>query len=250
MIRYVARSHPGCIREKNEDYYYLPPEGGPRIFAVADGMGGHAAGEVASFLSIQTLGKKVAEVSSEIDGYDLLEMKHFLEKVIFEANQNILRAQDEKIELSGMGTTFTVAVFFKDELLVGHVGDSQVHVFNDKGHVQVTEDHSLAMELLKNGEIKPEEVYSHPQRHLLTRALGTSSFLKVDYYIFNIRSGDYILLCTDGLTSMLRPDEIYHVICKYKYPDIIADELIKKANENGGFDNITIILVYLDKGEI
>ena len=244
MLKYAVRSHPGCIREKNEDRFYIPPKSGPLIFAVADGMGGHVAGEVASSIAIETLEKNISAFKEKLLSNDFIEIRNYLEQSILQANENILNMQLRNPELKGMGTTFTAAVFFnKNELLTGHVGDSQAHLFNKLGHIQITEDHSVVMELLKNAEIKPDEVYTHPQRNLLTRALGTSSPLKIDFYLTGVVPGDFILLCTDGLTSMLRPAEIREIILEVADLEDAANELINRANAMGGLDNITFILI-------
>jgi len=245
MLRYAVRSHPGCIRETNEDRFYIPPENGPLIFAVADGMGGHVAGEVASSIAIETLETNISVLTEKLSKCDLINIRDYLQQSILEANENILDMQLQKPELKGMGTTFTVAAFFnKNELLTGHVGDSQAHLFNKSGHLQITEDHSVVMELLKNGEIKHEEIYTHPQRNFLTRALGTTTSLKIDFYRNDIIPGDYILLCTDGLTSMLRPREIQEIILHSEDLEAAANELINKANAQGGLDNITFVLIH------
>ncbi|MDO9534576.1 MAG: Stp1/IreP family PP2C-type Ser/Thr phosphatase [Bacillota bacterium] len=245
MLRFAARTHPGFIREKNEDRFYVPTEIGPYIFAVADGMGGHAAGEVASSLSVKTLDTNISMVSEKLNHFDLTYMQNFLEDCILEANKKILDVQDEQPNLKGMGTTFTVAFFLNNELLVGHIGDSQAYIFYESGFSQITEDHSLVTELVKSGEIKPEEVYNHPQRHLLTRALGTAPLLKTDFYVKPIQSGNYVLLCTDGLTTMLRPAEIREIIINGADLETTADQLLKKANDLGGPDNITFVLIHI-----
>lgn len=249
MLEHTVRSHPGCIREKNEDSYYVSSAGGRPLFAVADGMGGHAAGEVASFLAIETLQKNVSRHLANLRLYNPVKIKDLLTQSILQANENILTQQMEKPELKGMGTTLTVSVFFNDEFLTGHVGDSQVHLFNASGHYQVTEDHSIVMELLKNKEIAPEDVYNHPRRNILTRALGTSSSLDIDFYTTTIKEKDYILLCTDGLTNMLRPDEIQEIIFRSVYLEEAADQLLARANALGGWDNITFVLIQYKKGE-
>lgn len=243
MLKFVVRSHPGCIRQKNEDRFYVPPESGLPVFAVADGMGGHVAGEVASSMAIDTLEKNFSALTENFSHYDMTKIKNFLENTIHEANENIINMQLRKPELKGMGTTLTAAVFLNNNLLTGHVGDSQAHLFNKAGHVQITEDHSVVMELLKNGEIKPHEVYNHPQRNFLTRALGTASSLKIDFNITTVSPGDYILLCTDGLTIMLRPTEIEKIIMQCKDLESAANELIGRANAMGGPDNITFVLI-------
>jgi PPM family protein phosphatase len=244
MLKYTVRSHPGCIRDKNEDRFFVPPERGPFIFAVADGMGGHAAGEVASSLSIKALEQNISRLPDQFPPYSLKYMRDFLEKSILEANNDILDIQNENPYFKGMGTTFTVAVFFHKQLLVGHIGDSQAFLFHESEFSQITEDHSVVTELLKKGEITPDEVYNHPQRHLLTRALGTSSDLKIDFYVTGVSSGDYLLLCTDGLTAVLRPAEIQKLIFEHVDLEKAANQLLNKANELGGPDNITFVLIY------
>lgn len=243
MFEFTARSHRGCRREKNEDRFYVPPKNGPFLFAVADGMGGCAAGEVASSIAIELVEKKANEHFSVFQQDDLPDCQLFLQELILEANAEIVAAQRQNHEFKGMGTTLTVVFFHGDELLVGHVGDSQVHLLNEENCLQITEDHSLVAQLVKNGEINPEEAYSHPQRHLLTRALGNASSYKVDLYRAKLQTGDYILLCTDGLTSMLRPSQIREIITGCKDLESAADELIEQANDLGGLDNITFVLI-------
>ena len=195
MLKFVVRSHPGCVRQKNEDRFYVPPESGLPVFAVADGMGGHVAGEVASSMAIDTLEKNFSALTENFSHYDMNQIKKYLENTIHEANENIINMQLRKPELKGMGTTLTAAVFLNNNLLTGHVGDSQAHLFNKSGHVQITEDHSVVMELLKNGEIKPHEVYNHPQRNFLTRALGTASSLKLILISLLSARGLYTAVC-------------------------------------------------------
>lgn len=246
MLKFTARSHRGCKREKNEDRFYVPPENGPFLFAVADGMGGHAAGEVASSLAIDLLGKKYREQLQTLQGVTFQDCQVFLQELIREANEEILAAQRQNQDFEGMGTTLTVVIFLDNEFLVGHVGDSQVHLINEKMCLQITEDHSLVAVLVKNGEIAPEEAHNHPQRHLLTRALGTISSYKVDFYRAKSQKGDYILLCTDGLSSMLRSEQIKEIIMSSGDIEFAADELVRQANDFGGLDNITFILIQIN----
>ncbi|MEW5921790.1 MAG: Stp1/IreP family PP2C-type Ser/Thr phosphatase [Bacillota bacterium] len=247
MVLYAVRSHRGCIREINEDRYFIPPQEGPCIFAVADGMGGHAAGEVASSMAIKILEQSVKEISENFHQLSQVQAEEFLLSAIQQANTEIIHAQEQQNELKGMGTTLTAAFIRGRELLIGHVGDSQAYIFRDDGFYQLTEDHSLVMELLKNGEINAEEVYTHPQRHLITRFLGIASPVSVDFYVTTSQPGDYLLLCTDGLTAMLRPPEIKELLFsgEGKSLDTIADELLSRANSRGGPDNITFALIHL-----
>ena len=212
-------------------------------------MGGHAAGEVASFLAIEALRENVSKHSTDLSFYDPDKIRDFLSQSILQANENILIQQMQKPEQKGMGTTLTVSVFFNDEFLTAHVGDSQVHLFNASDYCQVTEDHSVVMELLKNKEIAPEDIYDHPRRNILTRSLGTSSSLEIDFYVTAIQEKDYILLCTDGLTNMLRPNEIQEIVLRNAHLEEAADQLLARANALGGLDNITFVLIQYKKGE-
>ncbi len=244
MLEFSVRTHRGRVREKNQDSYYVPSGSGINVFAVADGMGGHAAGEVASSLCIQALNENIVEHGSNLMQFDRYQMKQFLQNAVLDGNDRILSAQKENAEFDGMGTTITAAVFMVQEILVGHVGDSQAHLFNKDGHYQITEDHSLVMELLKNGEIQPDEIRSHPQRHMLTRALGTSPQLIVDFYFTPFNKDDYLLLCTDGLTSMLQVETIQEIVLgQERSLGNKVDQLIHRANATGGLDNITVVLV-------
>ncbi|HHU76549.1 MAG TPA: Stp1/IreP family PP2C-type Ser/Thr phosphatase [Firmicutes bacterium] len=245
MLTFTARSHRGYRREKNEDRFYVPPKNGPFLFAVADGMGGCAAGEVASSIAIDLVEKKAGEkfssaLQGDIPGYQL-----FLRELIREANEEILAAQRQNCEFEGMGTTLTVVYFCENEFLVGHVGDSRVSLLNGENFLQITEDHSLVAQLVKKGEVNPEKAYLHPKRHLLTRALGAASFNEVDLYRVKFQSGNYILLYTDGLTSMLRPIQIKEIIIRCRDVEQAADELLKQAIDLGGLDNITFVLIYV-----
>ncbi len=247
MLSYAIRSHRGRIRETNEDSFFIPSQEGPLIFAVADGMGGHAGGEVASSLAVRVLGKRVEEISEDFHQLGQAQAEAFLRTTIQQANTEIVQAQEQQSELKGMGTTLTAAYIRGRDLLVAHVGDSQAHTFRNGRIIQLTEDHSLVMELLKNGEIDAEEVHNHPQRHMITRFLGIADHpVVVDFYTSTIESGDYLLLCTDGLTTMLRPSEIGDVLFEREESDleIIADALLSQANERGGSDNITFALIH------
>lgn len=246
MVLHTVRSHRGCVRETNEDRFFIPPKHGPCIFAVADGMGGHAAGEVASSLAIDILGQNVNKISENFHQLGRDQAEEFLRAAIQQANTEIRLAQERQAEFKDMGTTLTAAFIRGKEILIGHVGDSQAFILRDDGFFQLTEDHSLVMELLKNGEINADDIYTHPQRHLITRFLGAASPLSVDFYISDYQPGDYLLLCTDGLTTMLRPREIKDLLFSgEKSLEEMGDELLSRANKRGGPDNITFILIHL-----
>ena len=243
MLRYTARTDRGCRREKNEDRFYVPPENGPFLFAVADGMGGHAAGEVASSIAVNLLERKYGEQLEILLRGDPQACQVFLQDMIRDAHEEILAAQRENSAYKGMGTTMTAILLAGEDFLVGHVGDSQVHLMNKEICRQVTEDHSMVNMLLKSGEITPEEAENHPQRNMLTSALGAITPYKADFYRFTPRQGDDIILCSDGLTAMLKPEEIKRIINRFTDIESAADELLNQANVSGGLDNITFIII-------
>ncbi|HAP32208.1 MAG TPA: Stp1/IreP family PP2C-type Ser/Thr phosphatase [Firmicutes bacterium] len=246
MLPYTARSHRGCVRETNEDRFFVPSKEGPLIFAVADGMGGHAGGEVASSLAIKVFGKSVRRISENFQQLTRKQAEDFLLATIQQANRKIVNTQEQYSELKGMGTTLTAAFIQEKEIIIGHVGDSQAFIFRDNSFFQLTEDHSLVMELLKNGEIAAEELYTHPQRNLITRFLGFTYPVSIDLNVSEASSGDFLLLCTDGLTAMLCPAEIGQLLFHGNAMnlDLMADELLSRANDRGGQDNITFVLIH------
>jgi len=248
MLPYTARSHRGCVRETNEDRFFVPSKEGPLIFAVADGMGGHAGGEVASSLAIKVFANSVRRISENFQQLARKQAEEFLFAAIQRANTEIINTQEQNSELKGMGTTMTAAFIQGREIIIGHVGDSQAFIFRDNSFFQLTEDHSLVMELLKNGEIAAEALYTHPQRNLITRFLGFTSPVSIDLNVSEARSGDYLLLCTDGLTAMLCPDEIGQLLFHGNMINLeyMADELLSRANDRGGQDNITFVLVHFN----
>lgn len=222
-----AKSDIGKIRETNEDSFICSPP----LLVVADGMGGHVAGEVASQLAAETLRKYV------LTGAD--HPVAMLNKAIDQANTLIYRMAKEKNELSGMGTTVTAAYVDGDVLYWGHVGDSRLYLVRDGELRQVTEDHSLVGELVRSGNISAEEALTHPHRNILTRAVGTSDQVRVDSGLLDLIEGDVVLLCTDGLTNMLSDVEILDITLG---SENAVDALIDRANTAGGLDNITVIV--------
>lgn len=221
-----AKSDIGKVRETNEDSLIcaLP------LLVVADGMGGHVAGEVASQLAAETLQNSV------VAGADHPIV--MLNTAIDHANTLIYRMAKEKNELSGMGTTVTAALVDGATLYWGHVGDSRLYLLRGGELKQITEDHSLVGELVRSGSISAQEALTHPHRNILTRAVGTSDQVRVDSGSLDLVAGDVILLCTDGLTNMLSDDTIREILLNNK--DAV-EVLIAEANAAGGLDNITVI---------
>jgi protein phosphatase len=220
-------SHPGRRRRRNEDAWVCHPP----LFAVADGMGGARGGEIASRVAAMALGESV-------DGSGEERVVALIQK----ANRQVYERAREDSDASGMGTTITVALFEDGLVSIGHVGDSRAYLIREHKVDQLTEDHSLVAELVRSGRLSPEEAESHPQRSVITRALGTDPDVDVDSFSVEARPGDVFLICSDGLTSMVDDAEILDVVERDRGDlNSVAKELIAAANRSGGEDNITVV---------
>jgi len=236
MLAYV-KSDIGMVRKANEDSFAFEP---PHLFVVADGMGGHVAGEVASNIAAATVKEYVLRNLGDVHPRQLLE------QAILQANQEIFEKAQNHAEYAGMGTTVTAAILDESNIFWGHVGDSRLYYANNDVLEQLTSDHSLVWELIKAGTISKEEALVHPQRNILTRAVGTSEHLRVETGAYQYHPGDKVLLCTDGLTNMVGEDELaLAMVNNTQDGQLILDGLIEKANNAGGNDNITAILIAL-----
>jgi PPM family protein phosphatase len=233
----AALSHPGRRRRHNEDAYVVEPP----LFAVADGMGGAKAGEVASGLAA------AAVQESDSDGQS---GEARVEALIAEANRRVFMRASEDREASGMGTTMTVALVEDDRVAFGHVGDSRAYLIRDGRLEQLTDDHSLVAELVRSGKLTPEEAETHPQRSVITRALGTEADVDVDTFSVPVEPGDLFLLCSDGLTSMVDDQTILDAVEKNRDDlEEAAKALVNAANRGGGEDNITVIFFEVGRDE-
>ena len=232
-MKYVwaAASHKGMIRENNEDSMFPSAAGesdGPAILMVADGMGGHVAGEVASRLAVN------AASSAEVDDPG--------DRVAF-ANRAIREEVARQPDLDGMGTTLTLVELRPDATArIGHVGDSRAYAYSVGELVQLTEDHTVAAEMVNLGELTPENALNHPQSHMLTRCLGLTRFVNVDETTLDLEVGDRLLLCSDGLSSMVKDKRIAEILGTESLEDTVW-KLIDEANGAGGVDNITVIVI-------
>jgi PPM family protein phosphatase len=227
--RVASASDPGRKRRQNEDSYVVKPP----VFAVADGMGGARAGEVASKLAAGALlDEPPTSAPAEQRVVELVQ----------EANRRVYERAAEDDSVAGMGTTMTVAIVEDGVVTIGHVGDSRAYLVRDGKLTQVTHDHSLVAELMRDGKLSPEEAESHPQRSLITRALGTEPDVDVDTFEVEPRPGDVFLLASDGLSAMVPDDEILAIVEKHR-SDLgkAARALIRAANQGGGEDNITVV---------
>jgi serine/threonine protein phosphatase PrpC len=232
IVEKASLTDVGRQRQGNEDSYL---EKSP-LFAVADGMGGARAGEVASKVAVEKLG-----ATSDFDG----SPEQHLAEVTKEANREIYKMAQDDPALAGMGTTLTAALVTGREVAIGHVGDSRVYRFRDGELERLTQDHSLVEEFVRQGKLTPEEAENHPQRSIITRALGPEPDVEVETYTHAARDGDVYLLSSDGLTGMVSEDEIAEILRDTGSLDEAARRLIDAANANGGKDNITAVLFRL-----
>ena len=234
LARFTGLTDPGRRRRRNEDAYVCEPP----LFAIADGMGGAQAGEVASGLA--------AAVLEEATGDERGEER--VASLIQEANRRVYRRSSEDAATSGMGTTMTVALVddVDGTIAFGHVGDSRAYRVRGGELEQLTDDHSLVGELVRSGRLSPEEAESHPQRSVITRALGTEPDVDVDTFTVEAEPGDVYLLCSDGLTDMVSPHEILALVEAADDLEDAARGLVNAANVGGGEDNITVVLFETD----
>ncbi|MCW2681462.1 MAG: protein serine/threonine phosphatase, partial [Frankiales bacterium] len=230
-LRFAARSHTGLLREGNEDSVYA----GPRILAVADGMGGHAAGEVASAVAIAA----IAHLDEDDPGSDLLDT---LRSSAVSANDHLRDMVAGDPGLDGMGTTLTAFLFAGSRLGMLHIGDSRAYLLRDGVLTQITHDHTLVQTLVDEGRISEEEATTHPQRSLITRALDGRQGIEPDLSVREVRQGDRYLLCTDGLTGPVGRLETLQEALGIEDPQETCDRLVQLALRGGGPDNVTVIV--------
>ena len=226
-----SRTDIGCLRDHNEDSLVVEPP----LYAVADGMGGHAAGEVASEIAVRTLSDAINAHSDT----------NALINAVIEANHAVISAARKKGR-AGMGTTLTAALLHEDRLSIAQVGDSRAYLLHQGKMQQITRDHSLMADMIELGEITPEEAKVHPKRSVITRALGSDPGMQPDVYEINVSAGDRLLLCSDGLSSMLDDEAIEHVLVRTRDPQRAASILVNDAIAEGGHDNITVIVLDIE----
>ena len=229
----------------NQDYVFASQDtvgNLPNLFAVADGMGGHNAGDYASSHAVRIL---VDEIREDTDYNPVKVIRHAIET----ANTEIIEQAQKDEKLRGMGTTMVVATIVGQYAYVANVGDSRLYVV-DKQLRQITRDHSLVQEMVRMGEITAEEARNHPDKNVITRALGATKDVAVDFFDVHLESGDRLLLCSDGLTNMVLDEDIEDIIVSEELLETAGKRLVEAANENGGKDNIGIVLVEPDTKEV
>lgn len=237
---YADKTDVGMKRLNNEDSYIINCEGKDKIFIVADGMGGHNAGEVASREACRIVEKSILEMDGNI--------KDVLKKAVKKANREIFIRASENESMRGMGTTIDACVVRGEDLYVAHVGDSRVYIVSKDGIRKITKDHSIVGMMVDSGTITEEEAKKHPQRNLITRAVGTNMTVEVDVVKEIIHSDELVLMCTDGLSNMVSRGDIFKIIKEHENICEAVNALIDTANKNGGDDNITAVLFKSGKG--
>lgn len=226
----------GLLRQRNEDAYLIDQN--RNLFLVCDGMGGHKGGDVASRMAVDT-------VSQYFQYNCLAEVPQALIKALDLANQSIWDTGRQVEDVREMGTTITAAVIVQDQIVVAHVGDSSLYIIRDNDVIKVTEDHTLAEQMLKDGLLKHHEMRSNAFTHVLTRALGAECQVNIDIYQQKVQPEDWILLCTDGLSNLLDKQDILKLLRNQHEPSQAAQALTDMALSRGGHDNITIVLIRL-----
>ncbi len=246
-LRTVTLSLQGKARNNNEDSYFA--DASQSLLMVADGMGGHQAGEVASSMAVNSILESISVAIKNNQDQDLAP-EEVLREAFYYANNKIFSYSSQNAELKNMGSTLTVAWLVKGQLYIGHVGDSRAYFFG-RGAEQLTVDHSVAGELLREGGITKAEAEEHPKKHMLTRALGVEQLVEVDVYHYQWQANDVLLLCTDGLSNLLDLEEILPKIDVSKDKTEILAALVTMAEEAGSLDDITGVLAWqksLDAG--
>lgn len=241
----TVHSNIGKKRTSNQDYAdYFKSQAQQLLLVLCDGVGGNLAGDVASRLTTEYIGKAFEKLADHLNPQDMLT---WMKSQIQAANRYILEMAHEKAEYEGMGTTLVMASLVEDRFLIAHVGDSRAYAYAQETLTQLTEDHSLVNELVKSGEITKEESYTHPHRNIVTQSIGSRQNLEITTTQCMTQDIEVLLLCSDGLNTMLTHQEIESMFQAEDQLTVLADQLVSAANKAGGTDNITLILARPDK---
>lgn len=241
-MEFAYKTDVGRIRTHNEDHVGIfEHQNGNVLALVADGMGGHLAGDVASFMTINLLEKAWGNVE---DLHTPTETENWIQQAILDVNKTLYIHAEQNKECQGMGTTIVTALCTKHFVTIAHIGDSRCYLLNEHGFKKKTEDHSLVNELVRNGQITKDEAENHPRKNVLLRALGTERTIKVDVTTIEWEVGDYLLLCSDGLSNKLSEEKMYEIIHSDLPLTEKVNKLIQLANDLGGEDNISVAIVY------
>ena len=235
----------GQKRQVNQDYVYASeePVGNlPNLFVVADGMGGHNAGDFASSFAVQTLVHTIQEDENQ-------NPIKIIRNAVEEANRKVLEESKLHVEMSGMGTTMVLVTIIDDYAYVANVGDSRLYLIEDQ-ILQITKDHSLVQEMVRRGLITKEEAREHPDKNIITRVLGIGPEVEVDFFDIHLKDNSILLLCSDGLSNMVSDEDIWRIVNTSRELKEAGMRLVSLANENGGKDNIAVVLVQPDTKEV
>ena len=244
-MKTFSKTDIGRKREVNQDYVFVSdqPVGNiPNLLIVADGMGGHNAGDYASKFVVQVLKKELAK--SREDG-----PRAMLKKAIASANHQLIAESKTDAKLEGMGTTLVAATVIEHTLYFANVGDSRLYLLNDEIR-QLSKDHSLVQEMVRLGGLNAEEAKHHPDKNIITRAIGVKEDIEIDFFEYRLKKGDIILMCTDGLSNMEEDEEIFQIVRSSRDVVEAVEQLIERANSNGGKDNIGVIVAEPFAGEV
>lgn len=244
-MKTFSKTDIGRKREVNQDYVFVSdqPVGNiPNLLVVADGMGGHNAGEYASKFVVETLRKELAK--STEDG-----PRAMMKKAIESVNHQLIAESKKDVRLKGMGTTLVVATVIEHTLYFANVGDSRLYLLNDEIR-QLSKDHSLVQEMVRLGGLNAEEAKHHPDKNIITRAIGVKEVVEIDFFEHHLKKGDVILMCTDGLSNMVEDDEMFQIVRGSRDVVEAVERLIERANSNGGRDNIGVIVAEPFAGEV
>lgn len=246
-MKYYGISDKGKVRKQNQDSIYIPTDIDYDLYIIADGMGGANAGDVASKKAIEYVKEYIKDnYIQEGDN----KIKQVIRQSLIYANEQVYKMslQDEKFE--GMGTTIIVVLVCKNKMYIGHIGDSRLYRIRDKFIRKITKDHSYVQKLIDDKTITKKEATLHPRRNVLLKALGCEQNIEPDIMMKKIEPNDYVILCTDGLTNLVKDKEILLVIESLKETQLICEKLVSIANERGGYDNISIIVLHNDCLEV
>jgi serine/threonine protein phosphatase PrpC len=238
-LKVGARSDVGMIRSGNEDNFFAEADDRRGVFVVADGMGGHAAGEVASEMAVQIVARHLLLLTSVLDKESAEKLAHAMR----EANRAIYDRMLAEVDKQGMGTTASVLVLSDNQFLIGQIGDSRIYLLRDGALTQLTKDHSYVQEQVDAGLLTPEQARYHPYSNVITRCVGASETVEADIYEGEMKPGDVYLLASDGLTGMVDDRRLQAMLLARSGPGRIVDALIAEANGRGGLDNITAIVI-------
>jgi PPM family protein phosphatase len=241
VLSAIGKTDPGMVRDHNEDNYFIDEK--MKLFIVADGVGGHQAGEKASEMVVEILPEKIRKIFGEKKEYKFEELVGRISAAITEVNRDVNFASTEKAAFRGMGSTVVSCVIYQNRGIFSYMGDSRAYLLRESFIARLTEDHTVVGLMMKMGDLTQEEADLHPMRHVITRHVGMDGEFGPDTVIVDLKPGDTILMCTDGLSDMISDTEINKIITSNPDIDKAGKKLIQAANNAGGRDNVTVLLV-------